>query len=122
MSLYVGPVGYDKLSSGGGTPESESAREKVSEARKRAYDRAREYGIPEKLNGNLRAKELPKLLLFTNDAKKILNESAECLALSGRAYHRTQKLARTIADLDGSIHVESTHVLEAIRYRPQFDS
>jgi magnesium chelatase family protein len=37
--------------------------------------------------------------------------------LSARAYDRIVKVARTIADLEGKVQIESTHVAEAIRYR-----
>ena len=39
------------------------------------------------------------------------------LHLSARAYHRLLKLARTIADLDGSPGVRAPHVAEALQYR-----
>ena len=39
------------------------------------------------------------------------------LALSPRAYHRVIKVARTIADLDGSPDISDSHVLEALQYR-----
>ena len=122
MALYVGEIGYEKLAEGNTIPESETARKKVADARARAYARAREKNIRERPNGSLRAKEIPKIALFKKEAQLALHESSERLGLSARAYHRTQKLARTIADLDGSEDVTREHVLEAVRYRPQADT
>jgi magnesium chelatase family protein len=41
------------------------------------------------------------------------------LNLSARAYHRTLKLARTIANLAGSNQIQTPHVAEALQYRPK---
>ena len=51
-------------------------------------------------------------------ARALLSSAAERLALTARGYHRVLKVARTIADLDGSPAVAPAHVAEALRYRP----
>jgi magnesium chelatase family protein len=70
-------------------------------------------------NSEMNVKELAIYAPLTPEIKKLLNDSAERLQLSARAYHRTIKLARTIADLDGSNDITSTHILEALQYRPR---
>jgi magnesium chelatase family protein len=50
----------------------------------------------------------------------LLSKAAESLALSARAYHRTLKVARTIADLDGSDAVRRIHIAEALSLKRQW--
>ncbi len=47
----------------------------------------------------------------------LLREASERLNLSARGFHRTLKLARTIADLDGASTVGRPHLAEALSYR-----
>jgi magnesium chelatase family protein len=51
--------------------------------------------------------------------KGLLRAAMQQLHRSARAYHRILKLARTIADLAGSESIETTHLAEAIQYRPR---
>jgi magnesium chelatase family protein len=67
----------------------------------------------------MNVKELAIFAPLDEETKKLLNQSAERLQLSARAYHRTIKLARTIADLDGSENISQSHILEALQYRPR---
>jgi len=50
-------------------------------------------------------------------AQQFLNAAAIRLAWSARGTHRTLKVARTIADLAGATHIQTTHVAEALQYR-----
>jgi magnesium chelatase family protein len=51
------------------------------------------------------------------DGKRLLVDAAERLKLSARGYHRVLRVARTLADLDGSAGVRRPHVAEALAYR-----
>lgn len=101
------------------TEETEAARNRIFEARKRQRVRFDKGKIPIETNSEMHPKALEKSALVTKDAEQILLQAAKTLDLSPRAYHRTLKVARTIADLDQSEHVESGHVLEALQYRPK---
>jgi magnesium chelatase family protein len=48
---------------------------------------------------------------------KLLRDAADTLSLSARGYHRTLRVARTLADLDGEEKVARIHVAEALSYR-----
>ncbi len=122
IALYVGEIAYDRLSRGGTESLSDGIREQVRAARERTYARQREKGFPERQNGELKAKEIPLFARLTTEAEAVLNDCATKLGLSARAYHRTQKLARTIADLSESEDILPEHIFEAVRYRPQVDT
>jgi magnesium chelatase family protein len=53
------------------------------------------------------------------DARELLASAIESLKLSARGYHRVLRVARTIADLERSAPVTTSHVNEALRYRPR---
>lgn len=112
--LEVEHIEYDKLSDNASPSAETSAaiRARVEQARTIGYKR---FG---KANSSLSAKDLESVRLH-KDVQDILNQSAQKLSLSPRAYHRVIKLARTIADLDQKEHIETQHILEALQYRPR---
>ncbi len=121
LAIYVGEIDYKRLNENKNIPQSEKIKNKVVLARARSFERARVHNLPPIKNGSLRAKDLPLCAPLSPESEKILNDCATKLGLSARAYHRTQKLARTIADLSNSENILPEHILEAIRYRPQFE-
>lgn len=68
-------------------------------------------------NADMGPKEIEALAKLSEDAERVLADAARSMKLSPRGYHRTVKLARTIADLEEADAIESPHMLEALQYR-----
>ena len=70
-----------------------------------------------KTNKELSSKEVEQYCPLQKNDQALLNQAMDKLKLSARAYHRILKLARTIADLEGSDNIQQAHISEAISYR-----
>ncbi len=114
--LPVEHVNYQTLGSETAGESTETIRNRVYEARKRQRDRFASLGSRAITNSDMDIHEMNALEL-SSTTKAVLEQSAEKMNLSPRAYHRILKLARTIADLDQSDAIHESHVLEALQYR-----
>ena len=70
-----------------------------------------------KTNSDMTNQDIKKLAFLSNAAQELLNQAAEKLQISARSYMRSIKIARTIADLEKSEHIETAHMSEALQYR-----
>ena len=68
-------------------------------------------------NAHMGPRELGREVRVDAATESVLKAAIVKLGLSARAYHRVLKLARTLADLEGSNDVGPGHVTEAIQYR-----
>jgi magnesium chelatase family protein len=68
-------------------------------------------------NAEMSNTDIEKRSHISEEAKMIAITSTERLHLSTRVYYRILRVARTIADIDGSETVEVRHILEALSYR-----
>jgi len=120
--VSVGNVDYKKLGEEGDGEKSEKIKERVIRAREMQKNRFKKFGKNITTNSEMNVKDLGSLVKLDGKVRDLLDDSAERLALSARAYHRVLKIARTIADLENSENVEENHILEAIQYRPKVTS
>jgi magnesium chelatase family protein len=121
--IEVGKISSEKLSkedSGTGKSETEEIQSRVEKARRKQSKRFEsEKKSNLHINRDMGAKDLLRLAAVTPKAMSLLAQSAERLGISPRGFHRSIKLARTIADLDDSTNIEEKHILEALQYRPK---
>ncbi len=115
MHIEVKPVAYNKISSKNRQENSCEIRKRVNRARKIQLERYKKLNIY--ANSELTPGLLDQFCELDVQAKEVLRMAFERLDLSGRAYGRILKVARTIADLDGKEQIQSEHIAEAIQYR-----
>lgn len=86
----------------------------INMAVRQQYER---YGSRIKNNGGMTNRDIKKHLALSPDVRQLLQAATERLALSARSYFKIIKVARTIADLDGSHDITPSHLSEALQYR-----
>lgn len=117
LQLNVSPVSFSDLQPGSTDWDSFTKLvEKIAYTRKIQYKRFEEDSRY-KTNSQMSASDLKTYCLLDTPSKNLLEKAMNKFQFSARAYTRILKVARTIADLDQSINIESRHISEAIQYR-----
>jgi magnesium chelatase family protein len=98
-------------------PEEATAKvaKRVAAARKRQGRRLNQTAL---LNARLSNQQLGRIAKLSPEALALARNAMQAHNLSVRAYMRTIKVARSVADLEGSATIQPSHVGEALRYRP----
>ena len=115
IHIEVPPVDYEDLSAKSGEEESAKIRERVNKARCIQNERFKNTCITS--NAHIDASVFDKVCVMDDKANILLKNAFEKLSLTARAYDRVLKVARTIADLEGSEVIKTEHISEAIQYR-----
>ena len=115
IQVEVSNVDYDDLSSTENSETSAEIKKRVNKTRKLQLERYKDYNIYS--NSQLDAGMLKKFCPLGEEENAILRAAFDNLGLSARAHRRILKVARTIADLEGSENIKSEHIAEAIQYR-----
>jgi magnesium chelatase family protein len=89
----------------------------MRDARERQLERGRRLRLPRPHNGRIPPRALPGAASPAPGALDLLARQSERLGLTARGMHKALRVARTIADLEGSDLVTKDHVAEAVGYR-----
>jgi len=98
---------------------SEVIRQRVIEARQR--QKVRFEGTNYRFNADIEATSIEKYCCLGEEEERCMEQLFQSLQLSARAYHRILRVARTIADLEGTDRIRTDHLMEASFYRPSLE-
>lgn len=108
-------VDFAEMNSRVGGESSEKIRKRVEQAHQIQKER---YGMDKiQFNGELSGEQIERFCRLDQGGKSFLQAAFDHMAFSPRAYHRILKVARTIADMEGSDLIRKDHVGEAVSYR-----
>lgn len=115
IHIEVQPVSYETLTNSRPIESSKEIKKRVNMARVMQLKRYQNEGIYS--NSQLTTALTSKYCFLSDECKTLLSKAFDKLKLSTRAHDRILKVARTIADLDGSQFIKTNHLAEAIQYR-----
>ncbi len=115
IHVNVESVEYDQLRGATAEESSEVIRERVNRAR--AIQQKRFAGTNVKCNAKMTPRMTREFCILSEDADAMLHASYNALGMSPRAFDKILRIARTVADLEGSETIEISHMSEAIQYR-----
>lgn len=118
IQVEVPAVSYDELSGKGKVGESSATiRARVNAARAFAAKRLAENGEAPVTNAAMSTAQLRRYCTLDEEANALLAAAFSTMGLSARGHDRILRVARTIADLDGSPTICAMHIAEAVQYR-----
>ena len=115
LHIEVAPVEFADLSSKADEEPSSEIRKRVMSARKIQEERFR--GLDVNCNALIPPDKLQEFCPLEDGAEEYFRKVFEKLGMSARAYNRIMKVARTIADLNGSEVIKKKHIASASQYR-----
>ena len=115
LHIEVPAVPFQELAANADGTSSALMREQVQRARQAQRER---FGAESaRLNSRMTSRQLRRYCALDDEGRELLKTAMEELGLSARAHDRILRVARTVADLEGSAAILPGHVIEAIGYR-----
>ena len=117
IHIEVPAVQYKELRGGAAAEGSTHIRARVMAARERQRQRFRKHGEKIYANAQMNTRQIRAHCELGADAERLLERAMQQQGLTARAHDRILKVARTIADLEGTESLTVAHLAEAIQYR-----
>jgi magnesium chelatase family protein len=115
IHIEVPAVPFKELSGSQPGTSSTAMRDHVMAAR--AVQEARFLTSRTRRNAQMSTREIREFCKLNEAGMNLLRSSIQEMGLSARAHDKILRVARTIADLDGSAEIQAEHVSEAVNYR-----
>lgn len=115
IHIEVPPVDYEDLSAKTKSESSAEIKKRVDAARQ--IQRERFKGTSTTCNAKMTPAQTRQFCTVTDRANELLKNAFDRLGLSARAYDKILRVARTVADLDGSEEIDVQHISRAIQFR-----
>ena len=112
--VEVPSVHFEDLRARAEAEPSAEVRKRVNAARKIQNQR---FGDGSMCNARMGPSEMRQYCVLNEESAQLMKDAFEAMGLTARSYDRILKVARTVADLDGSETIEPQHIAEAIQYR-----
>ncbi len=115
MIVEVAAVDFDNLQRKTPAEASEKIKARVDAARTRQL--ARFAGTHTQCNARMSPAQMRSICTLDEACTQLMKQAFDALRLTARSYDRILRVARTVADLEGSEEIKMQHLAEAIRYR-----